>query len=462
MKINKKNVLLAIGLLTICAVINVLHKIDGALMAYELAWAARILIIAIFSWFSFQKKSLTWWTFTAMIAGAEFGHDFPVIGKELDVLSALFLKLIKCIIAPLIFSTLVVGIAGHSNIKQVGRMGWKSILYFEIVTTIALFIGLVAINITQAGVGFHVPDELSSNALPTIVKHGWKELILDIFPENFAKSIAEGQVLQVVVFSIIFAVGLAMVKSEKKQIMLTWLEALSEIMFKFTDIVMFFVPIGVFGAMAVTASKLHIESFKYFAYLIMTLYAALIVFVLLVLLPLALLCKINIVKFIKTMAEPVTIAFSTASSEAAMPLAMEKMIEFGVPKKIVSFVLPTGYSFNLDGTTLYLSMASIFVAQAAGLHMSVGTQIVMMLTLMLTSKGVAGVRSASLVILLGTASQFGLPEKIIASMFAFDIFMDMARTSINLIGNCMASVVIAKWEGEFIETEDLSDSLQTS
>lgn len=458
MKITKSQIIIAIALLTIAAMLNVVYKFGGTIISPELACGARILIIAVFAWFSFEKKSLTWWTFTAMLAGAEFGHDFPTIGKELDVLSSLFLKLIKCIIAPLIFSTLVVGIAGHSNIKQVGRMGWKSILYFEIVTTIALFIGLVAINITKAGVGFHVPEEISSNALPVIVKHTWKELILDIFPENFAKSIAEGQVLQVVVFSIIFAVALAMVKSEKKQIMLTWLEGLSEVMFKFTDIVMLFVPIGVFGAMAVTASKVHFESFKYFAYLIMTLYAALIVFVLLVLLPLALICKINIRKFIKAMAEPVTIAFSTASSEAAMPLAMEKMIEFGVPKKIVSFVLPTGYSFNLDGTTLYLAMASMFVAQAAGMHMSVGTQVVMMLTLMLTSKGVAGVRSASLVILLGTASQFGLPEKIIAAMFAFDIFMDMARTSINLIGNCMASVVIAKWEGEFVETEDTTES----
>lgn len=452
MKIVTTKQILACLVIFIGSLINVLYKTGWVSMPPEVALVARLLIILVLILFSYQRKSLTWWTFTAMLAGAEFGHDLPTIGKELDVLSSLFLRLIKCIIAPLLFSTLVVGIAGHSNIKQVGRMGWKSILYFEVITTLALLIGLVAINLTQAGVGFQVPDEAASSALPTIVKHGWKDLILDIFPENFAKSIADGQILQIVVFSVIFGVALAMIKSEKKQIMLTWLEGLSEVMFKFTDIVMLVVPIGVFGAMAVTASKVHVESFKYFAFLILTLYGALVVFVLLVLLPLALLCKINILQFIKALTEPVAIAFSTASSEAAMPLAMEKMIEFGVPKKIVSFVLPTGYSFNLDGTTLYLAMASMFVAQAAGMHLSIETQVVMMLTLMLTSKGVAGVRSASLVILLGTAAQFGLPEKIIAAMFAFDVFMDMARTSINLIGNCMASVVIAKWEGEFNES----------
>ena len=392
---------------------------------------------------------MTWWTFTGMIAGACIGHDFPIFSQNLDILSKIFIRLIKCIIAPLLFSTLVVGIAGHSNLKQVGRMGWKSILYFEVVTTLALIIGLLAINFTKAGVGLIIPNATSDVITKTVEKQDWQQIILHIFPENIAKSIAEGQVLEIVVFSVLFGIGLALVKdSLKKQQMLSFTESLSEVMFKFTHIIMYFAPIGIMGAVAVTVAKSGISPFYYFGKLVITLYASLLFFVLFVFLPILLYCKVNIVKFLKAITEPVTIAFGTASSEAALPSALENLIQFGVPRKIVSFVLPTGYSFNLDGTTLYLALASVFVAQAAGINMPLSTQIIMMLTLMLTSKGVAGVRGASLVILMGTAAQFQLPEKIILAMLSVDALMDMGRTAVNVTGNCIASVFIAKWEGE--------------
>jgi proton glutamate symport protein len=384
-----------------------------------------------------------------MLAGACIGHDFSDFAMNLDVLSKIFIRLIKTIIAPLLFSTLVVGIAGHSNLKQVGRMGWKSLLYFEVITTVALVIGLLAINITKAGVGLVIPENTNA-IIQKVEKQDWQQIVQHIFPENIAKSIAEGQVLEIVVFSVLFGIGLAMVKdSTKKQTMLSFTESLSEVMFKFTHVIMYFAPIGIMGAVAVTVAKSGITPFYFFGKLVLTLYVALFVFAVVVFIPILIYCKVNLFKFVKAISEPVTIAFGTASSEAALPSAMEALVNFGVPKKIVSFVLPTGYSFNLDGTTLYLALASVFVAQAAGIHMPLSTQIVMMLTLMLTSKGVAGVRGASLVILMGTAAQFNLPEKIILAMLSIDALMDMARTAVNVTGNCIASIFIAKWEGEF-------------
>jgi proton glutamate symport protein len=406
-------------------------------------------IIGLFL-YGLKKKSLTSWILISMVVGAEIGNDFPNIGMELQVLSKVFLKMIKTIVAPLLFATLVFGIAGHSDLKQVGRMGWKSLIYFEVVTTIALFLGLAAINISKAGVGIGNPPGVAEE-LPKVEAQTTSDIILHIFPENVAKSVAEGQVLQIVVFSILFGIALAMVREDKRQPMLKFTESLSEVMFKFTNLVMYFAPIGVGAAIAYTVGHMGLGILVNLFQLLATLYVALIVFLLGVLLPIALIVGVPIKKFLKAIAEPVSIAFATTSSEAALPRAMEAMERIGVPRKIVAFVMPTGYSFNLDGTTLYLSLAAIFVAQAAGMEFSFGQQLVIVFTLMLTSKGVAGVPRASLVILLGTAASFGMPVWPIFIILGIDELMDMARTSVNVIGNCLATVVIAKWEGEFDE-----------
>jgi proton glutamate symport protein len=382
----------------------------------------------------------------------EIGYDFPEFAVNLKFLSKIFLQMIKTIIAPLLFGTLVLGIAGHSDVKQVGRMGWKSILYFEIVTTMALFIGLIAINISKAGVGIVMPTDMTEK-LPEVQAQNWQDIIIHIFPENIAKAIFEGQVLQIVVFSILFGVSLAMLPAEKKKPMLEFTESLAEVMFKFTQIVMYFAPIGVGAAMAVTVGHMGLDILKYLFALLFTLYGALLVFISFVLIPIGLMIKLPFRKFVKAISEPVSIAFATTSSESALPKAMLAMEKLGVPRKIVSFVMPMGYSFNLDGTTLYLALASIFVAQAAGIDMPISQQIILVITLMLTSKGVAGVPRASLVILLGTAASFGLPLWPIYLILGIDELMDMARTSVNVIGNCLATVVIAKWEGEFVEGE---------
>ncbi|PYQ38705.1 MAG: dicarboxylate/amino acid:cation symporter, partial [Acidobacteria bacterium] len=391
--------------------------LGGALLAAVALFAGRPglgqlgrwLALAGVSAYAWRRRSLTTWILVSMIVGAEIGHDWPAVGVNLRVLSQVFLRMIKTIIAPLIFGTLVVGIAGHSNLKQVGRMGVKALIYFEAVTTIALFIGLAAINVTRAGVGVQPPS-----VLPHADAQGQKQtltdVILHVFPENVAKSVAEGQVLQIVVFSVLFAIALALLSEEKRRPMLEFASSLSETMFKFTNIVMYFAPIGVGAAIAYTVGHMGLGILYNLFKLLATLYLALIAFLLGVLLPIALLARVPLRRFVAAVAEPVSIAFATTSSEAALPLAMEKMEELGVPRQIVAFVMPTGYSFNLDGSTLYLSLASIFVAQAAGLHLGFGQQLVIVFTLMLTSKGVAGVPRATLVILLGTAASFGLPE----------------------------------------------------
>ena len=429
-----------------------------SLTSMQLAGIANLnpIATAIFRWLAiggiaywvWKKENLTSWILFSMVIGAEFGHDFPAIASELKVVSKIFLKLIKTIIAPLIFGTLVVGIAGHANLKQVGRMGWKSILYFEVATTIALFIGLVAINISKAGVGIQLPTNTDKEALHVPPPEGWEEIILHIFPENIAKSIADGQVLQIVVFSILFAIGLALVKEPHKKTMLDFCGSLTEVMFKFTSVVMYFAPFAVGAAIAYTVGHMGFGILANLFKLLATLYVALFAFVILVFLPVALIIKLPIKRFLRAILEPATIAFSTTSSEAALPKALENMEKFGVPRKIAAFVLPAGYSFNLDGSTLYLSLATIFVAQAAGIDLPIGQQILILVTLMLTTKGIAGVPRASLVILMGTAAAFGLPVEPIFLILGIDELMDMARTTINLVGNCLASTVIAKWEGE--------------
>lgn len=413
--------------------------------------ASRWLVLAVAGIFAFRRKSLTTWIMLSMLAGAEFGEDFPSIAIHLNLISKIFLNLVKTIIAPLLFGTLVVGIAGHSNLRQVGRMGWKSLLYFEVVSTIALCIGLVAINLSGAGTGVIVPPEVSKGNLPVVAPQTWDQVILHVFPENIAKSVAEGQVLQIVIFSILFGIAVALVKEKYRRPMVNFAESLSEVMFKFTNMIMYFAPFAVFAALAYSVGHMGISILFNLGHLLATLYVSLLLFVLLVLLPVALIFRIPVIKFLKAITRPATLAFATTSSEAALPIAMENMERFGVPRKIVAFVIPTGYSFNLDGTTLYLALASVFIAQISGIRLSVETQIIMMFTLMLTSKGVAGVPRASLVILMGTASSFGLPLWPIFIILGIDELMDMARTAVNVIGNCLATAVVARWEGEFNE-----------
>ena len=436
--------------LTIAIIIHLLDKFTQLNLPGSLLLLLRWIPIIFYFLYAYKKKKLTTWIFVSMLAGVEFGHDVPLIAKELNIVSQIFIRMVKTIIAPLLFGTLVVGIAGHADLKQVGRMGWKSLVYFEVVSTIALFIGLAAINISKAGMGVQVPPEMLQGELPQVQSQNAHDVILHIFPENIAKSIAEGQVLQIVVFSILFGIAVAMVSDRYRNPIVKFSESLSAVMFKFTNIIMMFAPFAVFSAIAYSVGHMGLNVLVNLFELLATLYISLIILILAVFLPIILFLKIPLRKFLKAVAEPATIAFATTSSESALPRAMENMEEFGIPRKIVAFVIPTGYSFNLDGTTLYLAMASIFVANMAGIHLSFETQVVMMLTLMLTSKGVAAVPRASLVILLGTATSFGLPTWPIFIILGIDELMDMARTAVNVIGNCLATVVIAKWEGEWV------------
>ncbi|WP_158945168.1 dicarboxylate/amino acid:cation symporter [Granulicella sp. S190] len=405
--------------------------------------------IAMLGLFAFRRRSLTPWIFVAMVAGAELGFDAPVLAVSLRVFSDIFLRLIKTIVAPLILATLVTGIAGHGDLKSVGRMGIKSLIYFEVVTTLALVVGLAAINLSHAGVGLNLPAVTTNETIVTPPPTHWQDFLLHIFPENIAKSIAEGQILQVAVFAVFFGIALATLNEKKRTPVLHLFESLSEVMFRFTNVVMYFAPIGVGAAMAFTVGQMGLGVLVNLGKLLLTLYGALVGFGLLVLLPAALLFRVPVRRFLVAVAEPATIAFATSTSEAALPRAMESMEAFGVPRRIVAFVIPAGYSFNLDGSTLYLAVASIFVAQAAGVHLSVGQQLLMMVTLMLTSKGVAGVPRATLVVLLATAATFHLPTEPIFVILGIDALADMARTTVNVVGNCLASVVVAKWEGEF-------------
>jgi proton glutamate symport protein len=386
-----------------------------------------------------------------IVVGAIVDATHPEWAIYFRPFSQLFLRLIKMVIAPLIFATLVAGIAGAGHFKVVGRMGLRAIIYFEIVTTLALVIGLVAVNITKPGAGVNLPMGQQSDI--TAKAQTWDQILLHVVPESIIDAMARGDVLQIVVFSLFFGIALGMI-GEKGRPVLAWCEGVAETMFKFTNIVMHYAPIGVGCAIAYTVGHGGLGVLYNLAWLVATLYIALAVLILGVFLPIALIFKVPLRKFIKAVKEPAVIAFSTTSSEAALPRAMEVLERLGVPRRIVSFVLPLGYSFNLDGTTLYLSLASVFVAQAAGVQLTVGQQITMLLTLMLTSKGVAGVPRASLVILAGTLASYGLPLEGVTLILGVDELMDMARTMTNVIGNCLATVVIAKWEGEFVEATD--------
>lgn len=398
-----------------------------------------------------KRPSLSVWILIALVAGIAFGAVFPGPAKEFGLLGTIFLRLIKSIIAPLLFATLVVGIAGTGSIKTMGRIGGKAILYFEIVTTLALFIGLGAANLVRPGEGV----ALQAGANPGVATAGatLQTTAEHTFPTSIIDAMARGEVLQIVVFSFIFGAACAAIPGKSRAVV-DFCQSLSDVMFRYTNYVMLFAPLGVFGAMAATIGDKGLGVLLNLGKLVLTLYATQLFFVVVVLGTVTAIARIPVRRFFRWVREPFLIAYSTASSEAALPLALENMQAFGVPKHIAAFVLPTGYSFNLDGSTLYLSLASMFVAQAAGIHLSFGTQLTMMLTLMLTSKGVAAVPRASLVILAGTLATFNLPVEGVALLLGVDALMDMARTSVNLLGNCLATAVVARWEGVKFPTTD--------
>jgi proton glutamate symport protein len=391
-----------------------------------------------------KRPSLTAWILIGLVAGIAFGALLPGPAQKMALLGTIFLRMIKAIIAPLLFGTLVVGIAGTGSIKTMGRIGGKAILYFEIVTTIALFIGLAAVNLVKPGLGVQLKSETPSG-LPQ-AHQDFSQIIEHIFPTSIIDAMARGDVLQIVVFAFIFGAACAAI-GVKSRAVVEFCDSLSEVMFRFTNYVMYFAPFGVFGAIAATIGARGLGVLLNLGKLVATLYIAEVIVVVTVFGASAAVARVPIRRFINYAKEPFLIAFSTASSEAALPLALENMEAFGVPKHIVAFVLPTGYSFNLVGTTLYLSLASIFIAQAADIHMPFSTQLVMMLTLMLTSKGVAGIPRSALVILAGTAASFNLPAEGIALLLGIDALLDMARTSVNVLGNCLATAVVARWEG---------------
>jgi len=388
--------------------------------------------------------------FIGLLLGILVGYLWPSVGVAIKPLADAFLRMIKMIIAPLLFATLVVGIAGTGDLKAMGRIGLKAIVYFEVATTIALFLGLALVNIFQPGAGIGIPigaDTSAAAAMAQNQQHAW-DIFLHLFPTSVIDAMARGDILQVVVFSTFFGVALAAIGPKGKPV-LDVLESTATAMFKFTGYVMAFAPVGVFAAIAATVGGKGLGILFTLGKLIALMYLGLAIFVLIVLGSVSYLIRVPFFTFVKAIREPFLIAFTTASSEAALPKSLEVMERFGVPKNIVGFVLPTGYSFNLDGTTLYLSLASVFVAQLAAVPMTFGQQLVMMLTLMLTSKGVAGVPRAALVVLTATLTQFGLPLEGAAILLGIDQIMDMGRTAVNVMGNCISTAVVARWEGVF-------------
>jgi proton glutamate symport protein len=372
----------------------------------------------------------------------------------------MFLRLIRMIVAPLIFGGIVTGIAGHGELRGVGRVAVKSIVFFEIVTTLGLIIGLLAMNMSHAGVGINLPvvlqDRVSPNGQPIGPPHqeSWQQLITNIFPENIAQAVAQNQILQVAVFALLFGIALAMMTEPRRAPLVNVLQSLTEAMFKLTRIIMFMAPLAAGAAMAFTVGSMGLSTLLPLLKLVITYYAALIAFVLLAVVPSLMLARVSLRGFIHAIGEPAALGFATTSSEAALPLAMERMEEFGVPRWIVSFVIPLGYSFNMTGGSVYLSMAALFAAQAAGIHLSIGAQFIMVAALMLTSKGVAGVPRASLVVLMASAAALHLPPAAVLIILGVDTLMDMGRTSMNVIGNCLAAAVIASWEGEMPGTRN--------
>jgi proton glutamate symport protein len=411
----------------------------------------RCVAIALLVPFALRRHSLLVWTFLAMLAGAELGVDAPHFASQTHFLGEIFLRLIRMIVAPLIFGGIVTGIAGHNELRGVGRVAVKSLIFFEVVTTFGLILGAVAIDLTQAGTGVALPSVVQAVA-PATHAQGWQQILLNIFPENIAQAVAENQILQVAVFALLFGTALATLPETKRAPLVSVLQSLTETMFRLTRIIMVVAPVAAGAALAYTVGSMGLATLLPLAKLLATCYAALLIF-LVVLALILFLARIPIGRFAAAVAEPAALGFATTSSEAALPLAMERMEEFGLPRWIVSFVIPTGYSFNMTGSSIYLSMAALFAAQAGGLHLSVAQQIVLLATLVLTSKGIAGVPRATLVILMAVASSFQIPVSAVLMLLGVDTLMDMGRTAMNVIGNCLAAAVVARWEGELNVTE---------
>ncbi len=414
-----------------------------------------------------KHSKLTALIFLALILGVIVGHFAPDFAVKMHPLASIFLRMIKMIIAPLLFSTLVVGIAGHGDAKSMGKIGLKTIIYFEIVTTLALIIGLTMANIFQPGVGFvigtgeHAINMQAAGIVAASEAHTsiW-QMVLDIFPTSIVDAMATGNLLQIVVFSIFFSIAICACK-EKARPILDLLESVSQVMFKFTEYVMYFAPLGIFGAIAHTVGANGLAILKNYFKVIGALYIAFAVFVVLVLFIVCKIVRISFRNLLRALQEPAFLAFTTASSEAAFPKAMDIMERFGVPKNIIGFVMPTGYTFNLDGSTLYLAMAVLFSSQLVGIHLDINQQIIIMIALMLTSKGVAGVPRAALIVLAGTLASFNIPILGVAILLGIDQILDMGRTTVNLIGNCVATVVIARWENVF-NYEKMEEFVRTS
>src|SRR3989475_7298272 len=406
-------------------------------------------------WTFLRRRTLTQWIVVAMFVGVALGVFFPAFARSLLPISTAFIRIIKSIIVPLIFGTLVVGIAAQgADMKGVGRLPRKSIFYSKSAQPLALFLGLLAVNVLKPGVGGTAAGAAVAATPAAAEPVTFGPVLERVVPQRFFDSAARNEMLQIVFRSVLFAIGLTQVRGRSKERMLAFCDAVAEVMFKFTGIVMKFAPFAVAAALAVTVGQpVGLRKLQDLAMVVLTLYIALVVFGLAVLYPVARLARVPLAAFLAAVKEPALIAFSTASSEAALPKAMERMEAIGVPRRIVAFVMPTGYSFNLDGSTLYLSVASIFVAQAGGVALTLGQQLLMMLTLMLTSKGVAGVPRAALVILMGTVASFHLPGEMAVALLGVDVLMDMARTTVNLIGNCLATVVMARWEHEYDESK---------
>jgi len=392
--------------------------------------------------------------FASLIMGIIVGWAAPDFAIQMHPLATIFLRMVKMIIAPLLFATLVVGIAGHGDPKSLGRIGVKTIIYFEIVTTIALFLGLGIANILDPGSGINISssniEQLNEIAqISSATQHStYSDFFINLFPTSIFQSMADGNLLQIVIFSIFFAIAICAIGKKAKPVM-DILQSIAAIMFKFTEYVMYFAPIGIFGAISYTIGSNGIIILKNYAKIIFSLYFALFLFVFLIVFVACKIVRISLLDFLRAIADPAFLAFTTASSEAALPKAMTIMEKFGVPKSIVGFVMPTGYTFNLDGSTLYLAMAVIFATQLVGINLSVEQQLVIMFALMLTSKGMAGMPRVALVVLAGTLASFNIPIIGVALLLGIDQILDMGRTTVNLIGNCVATVIIAKWENSF-------------
>ncbi len=417
----------------------------GLAGAATLGLILRLMGIAGAAGITLRRSSLLSWTLLAMLAGIELGIDAPHAAAQTRFLGDLFLRLIRMIVAPLLFATITTGIAGHGQLRSIGRIAIKALVYFEIVTTLGLIIGATAIWLSGAGWGI-VLSSASVAAPAAQPTQTWQQVLLNIFPENIAQAVAQNQILEVAVFSVLFATALAMLPESKRAPLIPVLQALADTMFQLTRIVMYLAPVAAGAALAYTIGGMGLRAMLPLAGLVATFYIALIAFTLLVQLPSLLIFKVPVRGFIAAVAEPASIGFATTTSEAALPLAMERMEEFGVPRWIVSFVIPTGYSFNLTGSSVYLSIAAVFCAQAAGIHLTLAQLIAMLAILMLASKGVAGVPRASLVVLLATAGAVHLPTAPILLILGVDTLMDMGRTLMNVVGNCIASAIIARTE----------------